>query len=96
MTDYWLSKLFFDIQLPENLLKWKADRESVLESYPLRAEMRTAVLADDLEAIAPHVNAYLLRFYFSVSGMKECELLDRLHAMKPDAPTSTQGNTQHG
>ena len=93
MTDYWLSKLFFDIQLPENLLKWEADPESVLESYPLSAEMRTAVLADDLEAISPHVNAYLLRFYFSVSGMKECELLARLHAMKSDAATSTQGNT---
>ena len=53
MTDYWLSKLFFDIQAPANLAKWKADRESVLQDYPLSAEMRAAVLADDLEAIAP-------------------------------------------
>lgn len=93
MTDYWMSKLFFDIQSPENLAKWKSDPKSVLEDYPLSPEMREAVLADDLETIAPHVNAYLLRFYFSISGMKDDELLARLHAMKPGADTLTQGNT---
>lgn len=93
MTDYWMSKLFFDIQSPANLAKWKANPESVLEDYPLSPEMRTAVLADDLETIAPHVNAYLLRFYFSISGMKDDELLARLHAMKPGSDTLTQGNT---
>lgn len=96
MTDYWLSKLFFDIQAPDILAKWKSDPEGVLEDYPLSAEMRRAVLADDLEAIAPHVNAYLLRFYFSISGMKDDEMLARLHAMKPDAATVKQGDTQHG
>ena len=96
MTDYWLSKLFFDIQSPENLAKWKSDPESVLQNYPLSADMRTAVLAGDLEAIAPHVNAYLLRFYFSISGMKDDEMLARLHAMKPGTPASNQGNSSHG
>lgn len=96
MTDYWMSKLFFDIQAPDTLARWKSDPESVLEDYPLSPEMREAVLADDLETIAPHVNAYLLRFYFSISGMKDDELLARLHAMKPDAGTSNKGNTQHG
>lgn len=93
MTDYWLSKLFFDIQKPDNLARWKADREAVLDTYPLTAEMRQAVLNDDLEAIAPHVNAYLLRFYFSISGMKDEEMLARLHAMKPgnDTGQSTAG-----
>jgi hypothetical protein len=83
MTDYWLSKLFFDIQRPDNLARWKAAREAFLENYPLSPEMRDAVFNDDLEAIAPHVNAYLLRFYFSISGMKDDEMLTRLHAMKP-------------
>lgn len=92
MTDYWLSKLFFDIQAPETLAKWKSDPESVLEDYPLSADMRAAVLANDLEAVAPHVNAYLLRFYFSISGMKDDEMLARLHAMKPDTDTRNQGN----
>lgn len=92
MTDYWLSKLFFDIQSPDTLARWKADREAVLNDYPLTPEMREAVLNDDLETIAPHVNAYLLRFYFSISGMKDDELLARLHAMKPDS----KGNRQNG
>jgi len=96
MTDYWLNKLFFDIQAPQNLAKWKSDPESVLADYPLSAEMRTAVLADDLETIAPHVNAYLLRFYFSISGMEEHKLLARLHAMKPDAGSLHTGDTHNG
>tara|TARA_R110000868_G_scaffold4155_6_gene25233 strand:+ start:466 stop:774 length:309 start_codon:yes stop_codon:yes gene_type:complete len=102
MTDYWLSKLFFDIQSPDNLARWKADRDSVLEDYPLSPEMRQAVIDNDLEAIAPHVNAYLLRFYFSICGMKDDELLARLHAMKPKMRPATgvgqsaQGETQHG
>jgi hypothetical protein len=93
MTDYWLSKLFFDIQSPANLAKWKTDREGFLADYPISAEMREAVFNDDLEAIAPHVNPYLLRFYFSISGMKDEEMLARLHAMKPGAGA---GDTQHG
>ena len=54
--------------------------------------MRTAVLSNNLEAVAPHVNAYLLRFYFSISGMKDDEMLDRLHAMKPDTDALNQGS----
>ena len=96
MTDYWMSNLFFDIQAPNTLAKWKSDPESVLEDYPLSPEMRKAVLSDDLETIAPHVNAYLLRFYFSISGMKDDEMLTRLHAMKPDASTLNQGKSEHG
>lgn len=96
MTDYWLSKLFFDIQSPDNLAKWKDDPEKFLENYPITPEMREAVFNDDLEAIAPHVNPYLLRFYFSISGMKDEEMLARLHAMKPGANASGEGDTQHG
>lgn len=98
MTNYWLSKLFFDIQSPDNLARWKTDREAVLSGYPLSPEMRSAVLNDDLEAIAPHVNAYLLRFYFSISGMKDDEMLARLHAMKPrnDPGQSSEGDARNG
>lgn len=98
MTDYWLSKLFFDIQSPDTLARWKADRDSVLAEYPLSAEMRKAVLEDNLEAMAPHVNAYLLRFYFSISGMKDDEMLARLHAMKPQATAgqTVEGTIQNG
>ena len=93
MTDYWLSKLFFDIQAPANLSKWKADPESVLQDYPLSDDVRAAVLSDNLEAISPHVNAYLLRLYFSISGMKHDEMLARLPAMQPTAAPPNQQNT---
>jgi hypothetical protein len=93
MTDYWLSKLFFDIQSPDTLARWKADRDAVLAEYQLSVEMRQAVLDADLETMAPHVNPYLLRFYFSISGMKDDEMLARLHAMKPQAAA---GQTAEG
>ena len=84
MTDYWLSKLFFDLQSPENMKRWREDRDAVLAEYPISADMREAVFTNDIATIAPHVNAYLLRFYFSISGMSDPELLDRLHALKSE------------
>jgi len=53
-----------------------------LDRYPLRPEIREAVLTDDMRVLTRHVNAYLLRFYFGLCGMSEPELLDRLHALK--------------
>jgi hypothetical protein len=88
MTDYWLSKLFFDLQSPPMLARWKEDPQAVLAEYPLSPEAREAVLNNDLEALSKRVNAYLLRFYFTVTGMKDDELLARLHAMKPGAKTA--------
>tara|TARA_R110000787_G_scaffold63816_1_gene144627 strand:- start:430 stop:714 length:285 start_codon:yes stop_codon:yes gene_type:complete len=94
MTDYWLSKLFFDLQSPATNARWKQNRDAVLDEYPLRPEIRAAVLANDIGKIAPHVNAYLLRFYFSITGMKDDELLARLHALKPTAGKIKEA--QHG
>ena len=90
MTDYWLSKLFFDLQSQENTKRWREDRDAVLKDYPISEAMKHAVFSDDIAANAPHVNAYLLRFYFSISGMSDPELLERLHALKP------QKEAQHG
>ena len=81
MSDYWLNKLFFDLQKPELGAQYKKDREAVLANYPLRPELRRAVLADDLAALAPHVNAYLLRFYFAIRGMKDAEFIKRLNGL---------------
>lgn len=92
MTDYWLSKLFFDLQAPGAAKRYREDREAVLADYPLRPEIREAVLKDDLAALAPHVNAYLLRFYCTVSGMSDAELLSRLHALKPTADAKAGAN----
>jgi hypothetical protein len=83
MTDYWLSKLFFDLQHdPKLAADYRADMASVIDRYEIKPELRQALLADDVGAIAPLVNAYLLRFYFQIRGMPEAEFIARLHALQ--------------
>jgi hypothetical protein len=95
MTDYWVSKLFFDLQHdPKLAAEFRADMGAVLDRYELKEGVRKALLADDVGAIAPLVNAYLLRFYFQVRGMPEAEFIARLHALKPKA--AKQQDTVHG
>jgi hypothetical protein len=82
MTDYWLSKLFFDLQHDSNLAKeYRADMAAVIDRYPLGPDVRAALLGDDVAGLSPLVNAYLLRFYFQVRGMPEAEFISRLRAM---------------
>ena len=84
MTDYWLSKLFFDLQHDEKLAaEFRQDMASVFDRYEIAPAVRKALLADDVAALAPLVNAYLLRFYFQIRGMPQAEFMARLHALKP-------------
>ena len=78
MRDYWLSKLFFDLQTPAVAAEFRADRGAVLARYPLKPEVRAAVEADDVAALSRLVNPYLLRFYFLVAGMPEDDFLRRI------------------
>jgi hypothetical protein len=71
MTDYWLSKLFFDLQAPGAGAEYRADRGKVLARYPLAPEVREAILADDVSFLAQRVNPYLLRYYFGAAGMSD-------------------------
>jgi len=71
MTDYWLSKLFFDLQAPGAGADYRADRSKVLARYPLAPEVRAAILADDVSFLAQRVNPYLLRYYFGAAGMSD-------------------------
>lgn len=80
MTDYWLSKLFFDLQQPALGAEYRADRAKVLERYPLKPEVKAAVLADDVGVLSRLVNPYLLRYYFSIIGMKDEAFIGRLRA----------------
>jgi len=80
MRDYWLSKLFFDLQTPSIAAEYRADRAAVLARYPLKLELLEAIAADDVATLTPLVNAYLLRFYFLVVGMPEEEFLRRIRA----------------
>jgi hypothetical protein len=86
MTDYWLSKMFFDLQHDPELAKaYRADMAAVIERYPIKPEVRQALAADDVGKLSPLVNAYLLRFYFQVRGMPEAEFIARLHAIDAGA-----------
>jgi hypothetical protein len=83
MTDYWLSKLFYDLtKNPELAAEYRADMTTVLDRYQLLPEVRAALMADDVAVLAPRVNAYLLRFYFQIRGMPEPEFIARLRALQ--------------
>jgi Aromatic-ring-opening dioxygenase LigAB, LigA subunit len=91
MTDYWLSKLFFDLQQVELRARYRADRRAVIERYPLNPEAVAALLRDDVAALAPLVNPYLLRYYFSYIGMPDNEFMRALHATTPAAADAAKG-----
>jgi hypothetical protein len=98
MRDYWLNKLFFDIQQPTLAAEYKKDHDGVLARYPMAPELRRALISDDIATIAPHVNAYLLRFYYAICGMKDAEFIRRLNEI-PKAETALQGKegvSHHG
>jgi hypothetical protein len=90
MRDYWLNKLFFDIQQPALAEEYRKDREAVLARYPMKPELRRAVIDDDIAAIVPHTNAYLLRFYYAIMGVKDAEFIARLNELT-DANQSRNG-----
>lgn len=78
MRDYWLSKMFFDLQSPALAAEFRADREAVLSRYPLSAEVRKAIAGNDAPFLAERTNAYLLRYYFFTIGMKDAEFIRKI------------------
>ena len=92
MTDYWVSKLFFDLQQdPKLAAEYRADMPAVIGRYEIKPDIRKALLEDDVGKLAPLVNAYLLRFYFQIRGMPEPEFIARLHKVQRDsAPAKEQ------
>jgi len=83
MRDYWLSKLFFDLQAPEAAKEFRANRDKVLARYPLKPEALRAVVEEDVPALAEWVNPYLLRFYFVAIGKPEAWFLERIRKAAP-------------
>ena len=78
MTDYWLSKMFFDLQSPAAAAEYRADRDKVLSRYRLAPDVRQAVLENDVAFLAKRTNPYLLRYFFFAVGMKDDEFVRRL------------------
>lgn len=78
MRDYWLSKMFFDLQQPALAAEFRANRRAVFEKYPLEERVKRALLEDDVPFLAERTNAYLLRYYFFATGMKDAEFIRRV------------------
>jgi hypothetical protein len=79
MRDYWLSKLFFDLQSPALAMDFRADRQKVLARYPIDAPVKDAIERNDVPFLAERTNPYLLRYYFFATGMKDDEFIRRLN-----------------
>lgn len=77
MRDYWLSKLFFDLQSPAAAAEFRAERDKVLARYPLDAVVKDAIARQDVPFLAERTNPYLLRYYFFTIGMKDDEFIRR-------------------
>lgn len=78
MRDYWLSKLFFDLQTPAAAAEYRADRDAVMKKYALTEEVVTAIRENNVPFLAERTNPYLLRYYFFATGMKDEEFIRRL------------------
>jgi hypothetical protein len=78
MTDFWLSKLFFDMQDPAVRDSFRTDPDALMTRYRLPARTQAAVKASDLDYLAPRVNPYLLRYYCGYIQMPEDEFLRRI------------------
>ena len=49
MTDYWLSKLFFDLQHdPKLAAEYRTDMAGVIDRYEIKPDVRKALLDDDV------------------------------------------------
>ena len=79
MRDYWLSKLFYDLQSPAVASEFRANREAVIGRYPLADPVKEALRENRVPFLAERTNAYLLRYYFFAVGMKDDEFIRKLN-----------------
>ncbi len=70
-TDFWLSKLFYDLQGESLAAEYRADPDAVMARYRLEPAVVDALRNNDMHVLAPRVNAYLLRYYFGIIGMAD-------------------------
>jgi hypothetical protein len=83
MRDYWVSKLFFDMQQPAAADEYRTDPNKVLARYPLKPEVLKAVVNDDVVFLSRIVNPYLLRFFYVAIGKPEAWFLERIVKAAP-------------
>jgi hypothetical protein len=51
----------------------------VLARYPLDERVKQAIAEQDVPFLAARTNAYLLRYYFFATGMKDDEFIRKLN-----------------
>jgi hypothetical protein len=91
MRDYWVSKLFFDMQQPAAAEEYRANPDKVLARYPLKPEVLKAVKTDDVVALSKWVNPYLLRFFYVALGKPEAWFLERIAKAAPEKKEPVHG-----
>lgn len=65
--------------MPAAAAEYRQNREAVLGRYPLEEPVKAAIAANDVPFLAKRTNAYLLRYYFFATGMKDEEFIRRLN-----------------
>jgi hypothetical protein len=78
MRDYWLSKLFYDLQDPALAAEYRQNRDHVVARYRIDDAAKKALAENDVPFLARRTNPYLLRFYCFGIGMKDEEFMRRL------------------
>ena len=78
MRDYWLSKLFYDLQDPVLAAEYRQNRDNVVARYRIDDAAKKALAENDVPFLARRTNPYLLRFYCFGIGMKDEEFMRRL------------------
>ncbi len=78
-----INRLFYDVQKPEGLTAYRADRDAWLDRYDFSPELRAAIERTDIAAMyRAGPNPYLLRFYCVNQGVSEGDYLRALHSMQ--------------
>ena len=89
--DYQLNKLFYDLHTVPGLAEdYRRDRAAIIGRYALASPIIDALERDDVAALTPFTNGFLMRYYFTAAGLSEQAFLDQLHAMRTDK------EVQHG
>ena len=60
----------------------------MLDDYPLKPELRQALIDDDFTVIYPAANPYLLRFHLLISGYDDAQSIALLKSLEDKLETA--------
>ena len=92
LLDYRLNRLFYDLHTTPALAdEYRADRAAVIARYSLTPPVIAALETNDVAALSPLTNGFLMRYYFFVAGLPEQAFMAQLHAMKGQTGAAAHG-----